>query len=880
MAKKIYSSDIYGDRIHAQTLQDTIALANALRDVNNQFVAMARTASSGLSANTSTASGISQVGQSYTLLTAIEKERQKVAEKTIEIEAKLAIALEDETRLLTQKRKELEQVNRAVKTGVEITNESIGSYQKAVNQLNATSKALKDLSVAGKQNTAQFKELQGQYSKLYETVLAADKAVGHFQRNVGNYEMATHRYRYSLFQVQQVMRELPNFAISARVGFMSLSNNLPILADELSKIARSVDENTGKVVGWGKTLRMVGKELLGWQTLLLVGVTLMVQYGETLVDYISTTIGADKATKALTGSLSLQQFEMEKGKDAYIKASSEISIYTEKVKLAKEGKIDEQKVIDEYNKSLGTHIGQVSDLLSLEKQLVDLGPQYIKNMMLKAAVEATAKEQAEKRLELELKIMSKTEELIKMRAELNVGGTPEMSIYGLAKDKYIEAEMIQLARLQGELAKTDNTYSKLIGKLMSRMSGTVDYGDWNWGTEDGKVTGKGSSGGDTGKVIGTTEEKDTRLNDELFKWKIEMERIDEKKRINEINAEVDAARLKLIAKSADEEKDIERELKESLMRIQLRANEEKKKLLTDPNYVGYDSVEQIELLNAEIARLRAEIDLLNKATSTNGEKTEKKVDKISSAKEIQKSIIDIAKAYDQYADSREKMQQTRLQNQINATKRRQEELRLLSAQGVKDAKDNLAMEEKKMAELERRQEVLQRRQQNRQLMLSALQTYNTKAMSGDKNALQNTIKDLSALIAFASTIPAFLEGTEDTGENGQGIDGKGGFHAIIHPNERILKKEHNMMIGGLSNDELADVAFKYRTGMIPMIPVNDDVKSNPVIQELRDLKQAIKEQKPPQMYWNDTDKAMEYKYKQGERMVKEIHKTTGIFSTR
>ena len=33
------------------------------------------------------------------------------------------------------------------------------------------------------------------------------------------------------FQLTQVMRELPNFAIDARIGFMALSNNLPMLTD-------------------------------------------------------------------------------------------------------------------------------------------------------------------------------------------------------------------------------------------------------------------------------------------------------------------------------------------------------------------------------------------------------------------------------------------------------------------------------------------------------------------------------------------------------------------------------------------------------------------------------------------------------------------------
>jgi hypothetical protein len=49
--------------------------------------------------------------------------------------------------------------------------------------------------------------------------------------------------------------------------------------------------------------------------------------------------------------------------------------------------------------------------------------------------------------------------------------------------------------------------------------------------------------------------------------------------------------------------------------------------------------------------------------------------------------------------------------------------------------------------------------------------------------------------------PSFFVGTEDTGKGGN-VDSKGGFHAILHPNERVLTKEQNKQLKGLSNDEL------------------------------------------------------------------------------
>ena len=42
----------------------------------------------------------------------------------------------------------------------------------------------------------------------------------------------------AIFSFSQVLREMPNFAISSRIGFMSLSNNIPMLADDFSRLKK------------------------------------------------------------------------------------------------------------------------------------------------------------------------------------------------------------------------------------------------------------------------------------------------------------------------------------------------------------------------------------------------------------------------------------------------------------------------------------------------------------------------------------------------------------------------------------------------------------------------------------------------------------------
>jgi len=65
--------------------------------------------------------------------------------------------------------------------------------------------------------------------KYYNQLLQIEKAVGQSQRNVGNYTQAT-------FALTQVIREAPAFANSFATGISAISNNVPILIDEIKRL--------------------------------------------------------------------------------------------------------------------------------------------------------------------------------------------------------------------------------------------------------------------------------------------------------------------------------------------------------------------------------------------------------------------------------------------------------------------------------------------------------------------------------------------------------------------------------------------------------------------------------------------------------------------
>ena len=155
-----------------------------------------------------------------------------------------------------------------------------------------------------------------------------------------------------------------------------------------------------------------------------------------------------------------------------------------------------------------------------------------------------------------------------------------------------------------------------------------------------------------------------------------------------------------------------------------------------------------------------------------------------------------------------------IEEEISMAEKQADTLRTLAEQGNIDAKESLAEQQKIIAEGNRKKLEEQQRQQRIQLAQSVFSTYNSKIQSNSKNPLAETIRDTQFLNQFIQSLPTFESGIDDTGTNGRGIDGKGGFLSVLHPNERVVPKALNEQIGGLTNDELSNLAMEYQNGKI------------------------------------------------------------------
>lgn len=233
---------------------------------------------------------------------AISNVKKNISLLRKEIDAKGGIANEAQLNNLAHYTEELERLKiqlqdarRDLKTDLRINVAGEGSLAQLRNQLLQMQRVW-DGMVESVRNSPIGQEFAKSIDVLNKQVSELEQTMGRYQRNVGNYASGWNGLNMS---IQQIGRELPSLAMGWNTFFLAISNNLPILTDE---IKRAKDEyNALKAAGQQATpvWKQVVSSLLSWQTALTVGITLLTLYGSEIIDWVSGLFKAKDGTAEL-----------------------------------------------------------------------------------------------------------------------------------------------------------------------------------------------------------------------------------------------------------------------------------------------------------------------------------------------------------------------------------------------------------------------------------------------------------------------------------------------------------------------------------------------------------------------------------------------------
>lgn len=187
-------------------------------------------------------------------------------------------------------RQYMKQISEQVKKDAQLD----GSINKLRSDISKLTKEYYALSEADRK-AAKGMKLAEQVRDMQTEVNKAEQDLLNFRSNVGNYASALSPLS---FQVQQVARELPSLTMSAQQFFLAISNNLPMLADELKRA--SINNKALRAEGKMTipVFRQVISSIFSWQTALVVGITLLTAFGKEIGAWVKGLFSADNALSA------------------------------------------------------------------------------------------------------------------------------------------------------------------------------------------------------------------------------------------------------------------------------------------------------------------------------------------------------------------------------------------------------------------------------------------------------------------------------------------------------------------------------------------------------------------------------------------------------
>ena len=214
-------------------------------------------------------------------------------------------------------------------------------------------------------NGKQGQILIQQLNEINNELATSEAAVGRYSRNVGNYASG---FSPLNFQVQQLARELPSLTVSTQQFFLAISNNLPMLVDEMqrARVANEALKKAGEttVPVWKQMLKSIGS----WQTMLVVGITLLTAYGKEIGQFFKMVFNG---TGLLKSTAEIQQDVTKKMADNTSSVGDQIAVYKKLQDQWRDmkGDAEEQKKWIKTNKTefdnLGVSINNIADADSL-----------------------------------------------------------------------------------------------------------------------------------------------------------------------------------------------------------------------------------------------------------------------------------------------------------------------------------------------------------------------------------------------------------------------------------------------------------------------------------------------------------------------------------
>lgn len=243
-------------------------------------------------------------------LTSARKQQKATVDPLAQAQEKLAYAQSEENQQLKLYSTQIREANQIAQLQATIANSAEGSYNRLSAQYALNKIRLNQMSAAEREAADSGKKLEAETNAIYQQMIKLQEATGNYKLSVGHYQKTWDGLGIS---ISQVVRELPAVAVSLNTFFLGISNNIPMVVDEINRLRKQNELLRAEGKETVSVTKSIVKSLFSWNTTLVVLLTVFSMYGKEIITWIDKTLAGRDAAKSFEDALEDLNSELGKG---------------------------------------------------------------------------------------------------------------------------------------------------------------------------------------------------------------------------------------------------------------------------------------------------------------------------------------------------------------------------------------------------------------------------------------------------------------------------------------------------------------------------------------------------------------------------------------
>lgn len=431
--KSLTAAERADSQMGQQLLNDIINLKNQIKALDDQMKPHIQTVSEVEKAEQKLAYLQSEEGKRLIELKAkiaelisARKQQKASTDPLAQAQEKLAYAQSDENKQLKLYSTQIKEANQIAQLQVQIANSAEGSYNRLSAQYALNKIRLNQMSGAEREAADSGKKLEAETNAIYQQMIKLQEATGNYRLSVGHYQKTWDGLGIS---ISQVVREFPAAAVSLNTFFLGISNNIPMVVDEINRLRKQNELLRAEGKATVNVTKSIVKALFSWNTALVVLLTVFSMFGGEIISWIGSLFKGKAAVISMNDALDNIAEELKETNGGYGDNIVSIKQLQQEWKGLKTTAEKNQWIKD--NKSEFDKLGiAVNDVTDVENIFINNTEAVINALKLRAKA-AAAQELASKKYEEAL--------IARNKAETEAAQGP--SFWDKAKNAFVQSSL-------------------------------------------------------------------------------------------------------------------------------------------------------------------------------------------------------------------------------------------------------------------------------------------------------------------------------------------------------------------------------------------------------------------------------------------------------